>query len=71
MSNCLQFGAVPGPNRALNVNGPLQVGGTVMDIRELSTQMFWNYTPTGQGFSGCIRNLTYNGKVKYIYIYFF
>lgn len=62
MSNCLQYGAIPGPNKALNVNGPLQVGGTVMDVRELASQMSWQHTPTGQGFSGCVRNFTYNGK---------
>lgn len=63
MSNCLQYGAIPGPNKALNVNGPLQVGGTVMGVRELASQMSWQHTPTEQRFKGCVRNFTYNGKV--------
>lgn len=46
-----------------NVNGPLQVGGSIVDLRRLAMQMSWQHSPTMQGFSGCIRNLTYNGMV--------
>lgn len=44
----------------LNVNGPLQVGGTENDLTQLRTKLKWEFSPTIKGFSGCIRNLTYN-----------
>lgn len=46
----------------LNVNGPLQVGGTKYKFSEEEAKQIWNHLPpTHFGFSGCIRNLTYNG----------
>lgn len=55
---------VPGPNKALNVNGPLQLGGSVVDLQQLAAEMSWNHTPTTFNFIGCVSNLTYNGEVS-------
>lgn len=53
-----------GPNEFLNVNGPLQVGGTHVELGRVASSMNWTYRPRDIGFSGCIRNFTYNGKVN-------
>lgn len=46
----------------LNINGPLQLGGTKFKFTEDESLQIWNHLPpTSHGFSGCIRNLTYNG----------
>lgn len=61
---------MPGPNKALNVNGPLQLGGSIVDLELLGKQMAWNHSPTNIGFSGCISNLTYNDEVNNFYYLF-
>ncbi|KAJ8951930.1 hypothetical protein NQ318_013596 [Aromia moschata] len=46
----------------LNVNGPLQLGGMRYKFNEEQFKSIWGHLPpTHIGFSGCIRNLTYNG----------
>ncbi|PSN30050.1 DE-cadherin [Blattella germanica] len=58
MSSCLSLTTPQGPNEFLNVNGPLQLGGTMMDLNVVANSMNWTRRPTTQGFAGCIRNLT-------------
>ncbi|GLH15736.1 DE-cadherin [Gryllus bimaculatus] len=62
MSSCLRLTTPIKPNEFLNVNGPLQLGGSFVDLASLSKEMLWNYAPSDEKFSGCIRNLTFNGK---------
>lgn len=64
-SDCIQKGysGIPGPNKALNVNGPLQLGGSIVNLKLLASQMEWTHTPTDINFIGCISNFTYNGFV--------
>ena len=47
----------------MNVNGPLQVGGTRDDLYDLANLLNWGVRPTYEGFSGCVRNFTYNGQI--------
>lgn len=61
-SNRVVLRAPIGSNAILNVNGPLQLGG--LRNKDVIHTAGWTYRPTDQGFSGCIRNLTYN---KYTY----
>lgn len=61
-SSCQKINHPVKPNEFLNVNGPLQLGGAFIDLSILSREMFWNFTPSDEHFSGCIRNLTFNGK---------
>lgn len=63
LSTCLTLGAPIGPNEFLNVNAPLQLGGTPVDLTQLKNQFNWTYVPNQQGFFGCIRNLTINDRI--------
>lgn len=60
---CLSLTAPLGPNKFLNTNGPLQVGGVHMKLEAVAEGMNWTFRPHDEGFSGCLRNLTFNGKV--------
>ncbi|XP_075165630.1 DE-cadherin [Haematobia irritans] len=60
LSTCMSLGAPQGPNEFLNVNSPLQLGGTPVDLVNLGHQLNWTYVPGQQGFFGCIKNLTIN-----------
>ncbi|XP_067631641.1 DE-cadherin isoform X2 [Eurosta solidaginis] len=60
LSTCMSLGAPQGPNEFLNVNSPLQLGGTPIDLFQLAQKLNWTYTPSMQGFFGCVRNLTIN-----------
>ncbi|KAL9916406.1 DE-cadherin [Glossina fuscipes fuscipes] len=60
LSTCMSLGAPQGPNEFLNVNAPLQLGGTPVDLVRLGHQLNWTYIPGQQGFFGCIRNLVIN-----------
>ncbi|XP_069678927.1 DE-cadherin [Periplaneta americana] len=62
MSSCLSLTTPQGPNEFLNVNGPLQLGGTIMDLHALANNMNWTKRPSTLNFAGCIRNLTVNDK---------
>lgn len=53
---------IPGTSKALNVNGPLQLGGTIVDLKLLSSQLEWTHTPSTINFIGCISNFSYNGE---------
>lgn len=63
LSTCMTLGAPMGPKEFLNVNAPLQLGGTPVDLMELKNQFNWTYVPNQQGFFGCIRNLTINDRI--------
>jgi hypothetical protein len=56
--------APQGTNEFLNVNGPMQVGGTLSNLAHLASHLNWDHKPTNKGFVGCIRNMTFNGNVS-------
>lgn len=62
MSSCLTLGAPQGPNEFLNVNAPLQLGGTATDLRNLGQHLNWSHIPMTKGYHGCIKNLTVDGR---------
>ncbi|XP_032691269.1 DE-cadherin [Odontomachus brunneus] len=62
ISACLSLTAPQGTNEFLNVNGPMQVGGTLSNLAHLASKLGWNHTPTEKGFVGCIRNMSINGN---------
>jgi hypothetical protein len=64
MSSCLSLTTPQGPNEFLNVNGPLQLGGTVVNLNDIANSMNWTHRPTTQNFAGCVRNLRVNEKVS-------
>lgn len=64
ISACLSLTAPQGNNEFLNVNGPMQVGGTLSNLVHLSSKLGWDHTPTEKGFVGCIRNMSINGNVR-------
>ncbi|KAK9497090.1 hypothetical protein O3M35_004467 [Rhynocoris fuscipes] len=63
LPTCLSLTPVPAPNEFLNVQGPLQVGGSFVDFDQLNNHFNWTYRPTKIGFTGCVFNFTFNGKV--------
>lgn len=63
LQKCLGLSTPVGGNKFLNVNGPLQVGGTYMDLTQVGLHRNWTHKPFANGFSGCIRNLTFNEKL--------
>lgn len=64
ISACLSLTAPQGTNEFLNVNGPMQVGGTLSNLAQLALKLGWDHTPTEKGFVGCIRNMSINGNVS-------
>lgn len=64
ISACLSLTAPQGTNEFLNVNGPMQVGGTLSNLAYLASKLEWDHTPTEKGFVGCIRNMSINGNVS-------
>ncbi|EGI65090.1 DE-cadherin [Acromyrmex echinatior] len=60
ISACMSLTAPQGTNEFLNVNSPLQVGGTLTNLAHLASNLGWDYKPTNKGFVGCIRNMTFN-----------
>uniref|UniRef100_A0A182XLI7 DE-cadherin n=1 Tax=Anopheles quadriannulatus TaxID=34691 RepID=A0A182XLI7_ANOQN len=64
LSTCTshQSDAPKGPNRFLNVNAPLQLGGAAVNLDYLGSLFNWTYVPQNNGFSGCLRNLTINER---------
>ncbi|XP_031842734.1 DE-cadherin isoform X2 [Nomia melanderi] len=62
ISACMSLTAPQGPNEFLNVNSPMQIGGTMTNLAQLGSQFQWDYKPTDKGFIGCIRNMTFNGN---------
>ncbi|XP_053615314.1 DE-cadherin isoform X2 [Plodia interpunctella] len=63
LSTCMSLAAPTGPKEILNVNGPLQVGGSSIDLQHLARTFGWRHTPTNMPFVGCISNFTYNDFV--------
>ncbi|XP_012283328.1 DE-cadherin [Orussus abietinus] len=62
ISACMSLTAPQGSNEFLNVNSPLQVGGTLSNLAHLASKLGWNHRPSDKGFVGCIRNMTINGN---------
>lgn len=62
MSSCMTLGAPVGPNEFLNVNAPLQLGGSATDLNNLAMRFNWSHVPTTKGYHGCIKNLTVDGR---------
>ncbi|CAG9112803.1 unnamed protein product [Plutella xylostella] len=60
LSTCMSLAAPTGTTQILNVNGPLQVGGSSIDLHHLARAYGWRHAPTTQNFVGCISNFTYN-----------
>lgn len=60
-SDCQQLGDPIGNYSLLNVNGPLQLGGTRNSLDQIGNLLSWEHMPSPFGFAGCIRNFTYNG----------
>ncbi|XP_065341407.1 DE-cadherin isoform X3 [Cloeon dipterum] len=63
MRTCMSLAAPVGTHEFLNVNGPVQVGGTSKNLGALGSQLGWTYVPTSKGFVGCISNFTFNDHV--------
>lgn len=63
---CLHLKPPRGANQYVNVNGPLQLGGTYMSLIDVGTRRQWIFKPATQAthnpFSGCIQNMTVNGN---------
>ncbi|XP_031367254.1 DE-cadherin isoform X2 [Apis dorsata] len=62
ISACISLTPPQGPNELLNVNSPMQIGGTLTNFAQLASQLGWDFKPTNKGFVGCIRNMTFNGN---------
>uniref|UniRef100_A0A182JYP3 Laminin G domain-containing protein n=1 Tax=Anopheles christyi TaxID=43041 RepID=A0A182JYP3_9DIPT len=62
LSTCMSLDAPKGPNRFLNVNAPLQLGGAAVNLDYLGSLFNWTYVPQDKGFNGCLRNLTINER---------
>ncbi|KAL6446112.1 hypothetical protein ACFW04_001038 [Cataglyphis niger] len=62
ISACMSLTAPQGINEFLNVNSPMQVGGTLTNLAHLASNLGWDHKPTDKGFVGCIRNMTFNGN---------
>lgn len=61
LSKCMSVGAPQGPNEFLNVNSPVQLGGTPINLEKIGRLFNWTFTPSTHGYSGCISNLTISG----------
>ncbi|XP_033215756.1 DE-cadherin-like isoform X2 [Belonocnema kinseyi] len=62
ISACMSLTAPQGSNEFLNVNSPMQVGGTLSNLTFLAERLGWTHRPTEKGFAGCVRNMTINGN---------
>lgn len=63
LSKCLAFAEPVGDNEYLNVNQPLQLGGSSVDLEAISASYRWSHTPQKQGFNGCVKRLAIGDKV--------
>lgn len=61
-SRCENSTQVPEFNEFLNVNTPLQLGGTHVGGKDLGAYA-WQYRHTTEGFQGCIKNVIHNSEV--------
>lgn len=62
LSSCMSFRAPPGKNEFLNVNAPIHLGGSSVNLEVLASAFNWTNRPTTRGYIGCIRNLTINDR---------
>lgn len=62
LSTCMSLDAPKGPNESLNVNAPLQLGGSAVNLESLGSMFNWTYVPQSKGFTGCLKNLTINDR---------
>lgn len=62
LSSCLALGAPQGKNEFLNVNAPIQLGGSSVNLEVLAAAFKWNHMPSTRGYLGCIKNLTINDQ---------
>jgi hypothetical protein len=68
LSSCMRLKAPIGTSEFLNVNSPLQIGGSISNLAKLGEKFNWQHVPTETRFVGCIRNMTINGNVCLYYI---
>ena len=70
LSECQASAAAPsGPdgqkNAFLNVDTPLQLGGSAVPLDEVySVMTSWNHKPGWGGFTGCLQNMTFLDRVS-------
>lgn len=62
LSSCMGLGLPPGKNEFLNVNSPIHIGGSSVNLEILGAAFGWLHTPSTRGYMGCIRNLTINDQ---------
>lgn len=60
LSGCMSLKAPQGKNEFLNVNAPIHLGGSSVNLDVLRSAFNWTYAPTMRGYIGCIKNLTIN-----------
>ncbi|KAL7052566.1 hypothetical protein ACKWTF_004912 [Chironomus riparius] len=60
LSDCMSLRAPQGKNEFLNVNAPIHLGGSSVNLDVLRSAYNWTYAPTMRGYIGCIKNLTIN-----------
>lgn len=60
LSDCMSLRAPQGKNEFLNVNAPIHLGGSSVDLDRLRSFYNWTYAPKKSGYIGCIKNLTIN-----------
>uniref|UniRef100_A0A182N916 Cadherin n=1 Tax=Anopheles dirus TaxID=7168 RepID=A0A182N916_9DIPT len=54
LSTCMSLDAPKGPNRFLNVNAPLQLGGAAVNLDHLGSLFNWTYVPQDKVLASCI-----------------
>lgn len=62
LSSCMALGAPQGKNEFLNVNSPIHLGGSSVNLEVLGAAFNWLHVPSTRGYIGCIRNLTINDE---------
>lgn len=60
LSGCMSLKAPQGKNEFLNVNAPIHLGGSSVNLDVLRSAFNWTYAPSMRGYIGCIKNLTIN-----------
>jgi Laminin G domain len=60
LSVCVSIGTPLGKNEFLNVNSPIHLGGSSVNLESLGSDFGWTHVPSMRGYIGCIRNLTIN-----------
>ena len=60
LSSEIRLADLPKNHTRLNVNGPLQIGGSPIDFHQLELFYNWTYGPKNNFYSGCIKNFAFN-----------